>query len=142
VTSRHLKLLVLLLPLLIARSLLPIGFMLSFDEGIPRIVFCPGEISVPGTPDSHGQHDSHTAHLTHQGPGHEHHHGANESDANSAEHSHQTCPFAFAGAAPLTFLAAFSPELPAPEAITGPPDPAIFALAPRAHPIRGPPTLS
>jgi hypothetical protein len=140
VPSRHLKLFVLLLPLLIARSLLPIGFMLSFDEGTPRIVFCPGEMSVPGTSGGHGQHESHSAHQALQG--HEHHHGADESDAHSAEHGNQSCPFAFAGAAPLTVLAAFSPELPAPEAITGPPDSAIFALAPRAHPIRGPPTLS
>lgn len=137
-THRHFKLIVLLLPLFIARSLLPIGFMLAFDEGIAQLVFCPGQLAVAGKPaGTIGQHD---AHLAHQG--HEHHHGGAQSDSSSQESSHQACPFAFAAAAPLTVAYNFASEPPSSEAIAASPDSAILIVAFRAHPIRGPPTLS
>lgn len=136
-TARHLKLLVLLLPLFIARSLLPIGFMVSFDEGMPRIVFCPSQMPVPSQPIDGGTHAMHMA----QGHEHHHHHqGAG--DSTSTDQSHQTCPFAFAGAAPLAVALAFSAEPPTSEAIASPDESTILILASRAHPIRGPPVLS
>lgn len=142
----RLKLLVLLLPLFIARSLLPIGFMLSFDEGIARIVFCSGEIPAPAstsTPAQHTAHHVHDAHAQHQAQQtHEHHHGGAESGTVDTEQSHQTCPFAFAAAAPLACVDAFAAEpLPA-EAIAAPQDSAILIATSRAHRIRGPPAFS
>jgi hypothetical protein len=139
VTPRHFKLIVLLLPLLIARSVLPIGFMLSFDGGTPQLVFCPAQ-SAPS------QSNATDAHAAHHASHHEHHHGpghndSNQSETGSAEHVTQ-CPFAFAAAAPLAFADDFVAEpLPA-EAITGPSASAILIVALGAHPIRGPPALS
>jgi hypothetical protein len=136
VNPRHLKLLVLLLPLFIARSLLPIGFMLSLDEGSPRIVFCPGQITVPSEPGHDGPHEMHLSHQGHE------HHSEGSTDSSSAEQGHQTCPFAFAAAAPLTASDVFAPEPPSSEAIVGPLDSTILVVALRAHLIRGPPALS
>src|SRR5688500_15690497 len=141
VIPRHLKLFVLLLPLFIARSMLPIGFMVSFDEGMPRIVFCPSQISVPA------QATSDDPHAMHLAQGHEHHHQTTHhhegaGDSIGAEQSHQSCPFAFAAAAPFASALAFSADPPASEAIAALPDSTISLLASRAHPIRGPPVLS
>ena len=134
--AHHFKLLVLLLPLLIARSVLPIGFMLSFDGGAPRIVVCPAQNAIPSAAANHGAHQAHPAH-----PGVEHH-SVDQSDAHSAEHSHQICPFALGAAAPLAFASVFAPEPSSSEAIAGAPNPGILAVAFHAQPIRGPPALS
>jgi len=140
---------VVLLPLFIARSMLPIGLMLSFEEGMPRLVLCPGTITVPGKP-GHGQHDAHLAHLAH--PGHEQHrhdldhlgedHQGEDQPGGSAEHGQQICPFAFAGAAPLASGHDVAFEPPVSEQIVTPPAAAILFAASRAHPIRGPPAHS
>ena len=135
VTSRHLKLLVLLLPLFLARSMLPIGFMVSFDAGIPQIVFCPSATA----PIDSTSNDPHAMHAQH---GHEHHHDAASTDSSSAEQSHQTCPFAFAAAAPLSAFVVFAPEPPAAETIASAINSDIRVVTFRAHPIRGPPSLS
>jgi hypothetical protein len=127
---------VVLLPLFIARSMLPIGLMLSFDEGVPRLVLCSGTISVPGK-SGHGQHD---AHLAHQG--HEQHHHGEDQPGGSAEHGQQICPFAFAAAAPLTADHGVASEPSLSEEIAAPPAAAILLVTSRAHPIRGPPALS
>jgi hypothetical protein len=136
VSPRSLKLLVLLLPLLIARSMLPIGFMLSFDDGAARIVFCPSQ----ATPPNLAGVDAAAAAATHHA--HEHHHAQGDVGADSAEHSTQSCPFAFAAAAPLASIHTFAPEPPPTDAIAGPRDRLILLVASRAHPIRGPPVLS
>jgi hypothetical protein len=137
---------VVLLPLFIARSMLPIGLMLSFEEGVPRLVLCPGTITVSGQP-GHAQHDAHLAHLAHQG--HQHHHdqdhlGAQGEDqlGDNAGHGQQICPFAFAGAAPLASGHGVAFEPPVSEKIAAPSATAILFAASRAHPIRGPPALS
>jgi hypothetical protein len=136
VKPRSFKLLVLLLPLFIARSMLPIGFMLSFDDGAARIVFCPSQTTLPNLAGV----DAAAAAPTHHG--HEHHHAQGDAGADSTEHSTQSCPFAFAAAAPPASVHAFAPE-PAPtDAIAGPRDRLIVLVASRAHPIRGPPVLS
>ena len=135
---RHLKLFVLLLPLFIARSLLPIGFMVSFDAGIPQLVFCPSQVTLP-TPTSG---DAHALQLA---QGHEHHHqhheGADET-SSSVEQNHQSCPFASAAAAPLVSAIAFTASPTVSEAIAAPSESAVLPFPSRAHPIRGPPLLS
>jgi hypothetical protein len=130
VNSRRLKLLVLLLPLFIARSLLPIGFMVSFDTGTAQLVFCPGEAPSQG----------HSANAAH----HEHHHshGSGDKGSGGSEHSHQTCPFAAAGAAPFAVASVFAADPQVAEAIAASPQATIPTLVFRAHPIRGPPALS
>lgn len=136
---RHLKLLALLLPLFIARSLVPIGFMLSFEGGAPALVFCPSQIALPNVPDNEGEHQTHlTAH--HDGEHQRHHHGGDHSDSSSV--NQQTCPFAFAAAAPLGVAHNFAVEPPPSEAIPAPPESAIRIAVSRAHTIRGPPALS
>ncbi len=135
VIPRHIKILLLLLPLFIARSMVPIGFMLAFDEGTPRIVFCPSQLTLPGEPVSADEHVEHSAHHAHQ-------QSSEQSDADRAELSHQTCPFAFAAAAPLSAANLFEPEPAASEVIARPHQLALPSVAARAHLIRGPPALS
>ncbi len=135
-SPRQFKLIAWLLPLFIARSLLPIGFMLSFDASGARIVFCPSVISMPM--ETGGAHD-HAAHAHHNHASHQAHH---DGSSGSAEQSHQNCPFAFAAAAPIAAIAHFAVTPRAAEIITGPSDAAIITLDARAHPIRGPPALS
>lgn len=133
VNRRRLTLLALLLPLFIARSLLPIGFMLSFDGGTPQMVFCP---SI--APAQAAQNADHAMH----GAGHEHHAHAHDHDSNGSDKSHQTCPFAFAGAAPLLAATAFAAEPQIAEAFIAPPALELPTLSFHANPIRGPPSLS
>ena len=135
---RHLTLLALLLPLFIARSLLPIGFMLSFDGGTPQMVFCPSVVTTVetsvGVPDAgHAMHMSHGGHAHH-----DHDHDSN----GKADQSHQTCPFAFAGAAPLLAATAFAAEPQVSGAFIAPPALALPVVVFHANPIRGPPSLS
>jgi hypothetical protein len=135
VNSRRLKLLVLLLPLFIARSLLPIGFMVSFDTGTAQLVFCPGE-----APSQNHSTNGHSANAAH----HEHHHshGSDDTGTGGTEHSHQTCPFAAASAAPFAVASVFAADPQVAEAIAAPLQATIPTLVFRAHPIRGPPALS
>ena len=140
VKRRDLKLLALLLPLFVVRSFVPTGFMLSLDGGMLSLVFCPSQISLPSVLGNDGAHETYLAH-DHEGADHGHH-GGDEADSSSAHQDQQTCPFAFAAAAPLGIAQNFALEPPHSEAISGPPDSAIRSAVSRAHPIRGPPSLS
>jgi hypothetical protein len=88
---RHLNLLSLwILPLLLARALIPTGFMLAVDAGSLQLTFCPAVVEPPS---SH-QHSAH------------HHAGAANDEAAShndpAANEHDApCPFSLvASAAP------------------------------------------
>jgi hypothetical protein len=116
--SRRAWLAVLLLPWLVARAVVPAGFMPVVHGGDVHLAFCGGMAGATGVPGGHA-------------PGH----GA--SDAG--------CPFALgAGAAPLPGIAAALPDGPAtldraPEAA------ARRAVAPgpvRVHSPRAPPVLA
>lgn len=133
-TFRRLMLSVVLLPLFIARSMLPSGLMLSFDAAGPRLVPCPGIIAVP-------HNLGHERHQAHPGPqGHEQHsYGENQS---GAKHEQQLCLFAFAAAAPLMQYAHAILESSVFEEIAALPATAISVSTSRAHPIRAPPALS
>jgi hypothetical protein len=141
VISRHPKwALLLLLPLLIARGLLPAGFMVSFDEGVPRLVFCSA--SSVGVHRKLIEHNHHQDDVQPSHHGHEHDQSEDSSHAGDSEHGGPQCPFALSAAAPLAFTATFIVEpLPA-EAHASPSESPIALIASRAHPIRGPPALS
>jgi hypothetical protein len=83
---RHLKLLSFwILPLLLARALIPTGFMLSVDAGSLQLTFCPAVVQ-PREPSAH-------EHLSH-------HHAGAATDA-AANDDNAPCPFSLvASAAP------------------------------------------
>ncbi|MET0535086.1 MAG: hypothetical protein ABW171_12745 [Steroidobacter sp.] len=89
---RHLQLLSLwILPLLLARALIPTGFMLSVDAGSLQLVFCPA-VQTTG---SKQQLDSS---MHHSGM---HHAGAADADTASHDDDNAPCPFSLvASAAP------------------------------------------
>lgn len=94
---RHLKLLSLwILPLLLARALIPTGFMLSVDAGSLQLVFCPAGVVQPLREQLSNQQPEHSSH--HAGM-----HHADAADAEAASHSNDNapCPFSLvASAAP------------------------------------------
>ncbi|MGE0116054.1 MAG: hypothetical protein AB7T07_14375 [Steroidobacteraceae bacterium] len=109
-----------LLPLLVARALMPVGFMAQARDGKFQIVFCMAGVSLPQA----AAHD--------------------DAGSDRASQSDLSCPFAHAAAAPLldtssSVVIAFFPSAeiypPAdlPNHASGPPR---FDLA------RGPPALS
>lgn len=77
-----------LLPALVPRALLPVGFMPEIDRAGIHIGFCPGEAQPPGA-------------LA----GAQHHHGADHGSPSPARHP--PCLFA------LSASPAFAPEVPA-----------------------------
>jgi hypothetical protein len=140
--------LLLLLPLIAARGLLPAGFMLSFDSGRPQLVYCPafGQ-SIQGqsvqSPSAHryAAQDLADVHAAH----HQHHHDAtSHGTSDHAAHDSSLCPFALAASmAPPSVVpvAVFSGIV---IATTPHFSDDFFAsrIASNAHPIRGPPALS
>lgn len=104
---RHsLKLLSLwILPLLLARALIPTGFMLSVEAGQLQLMFCPAGVVQPmGMPAGMQQ----LAHSEHQGMHHEGmHHGGNTDQASSS-HANQDsapCPFSLVASATPSAIA-------------------------------------
>lgn len=95
---RHLNLLSLwILPLLLARALIPTGFMLSVDAGQLQLMFCPaGVVQLPGSQQAH-------AGMHHEGM----HHGGDTDQASSSHASQDSapCPFSLvASAAPSAIV--------------------------------------
>ncbi len=116
-----------LVPLLVARAFVPVGFMLSADASGLSLVFCTG-VALPEAPPSHAAHHGHGEH---------HDQGSEHHAAGSL------CPFAVASAS-------VSPAIPA---LAAAPLPDFYApaldstLSPqarllRSQSIRGPPALS
>lgn len=123
---RHL-LLMLLVPLMLARGLLPGGFMVSFEEGQAQWVMCPADGPVP------------------MPAGHEHHHHHHRDNGTpSTGHDAGKCPFASAaGAAVQPTIVAFAPAVADADAAVSIDDFTFErGIVARAHPIRGPPHLS
>jgi len=136
-----------LLPLLLARALIPSGFMLGAGTDGFGLIFCSGTMSMPMSeagarhqhPAGHVDHSMHMAHAAHASSmddaGHDGTHGENESAA---------CPFAIGACAAsidiphlAAVMAAPAGELVRLVILAGS---SIVSL--RAHPIRGPPQLS
>ena len=120
----------LVLPVLVLRALIPVGYMPVSDRGGIHIDFCPGEAQPPGV-------------LTAQSPAHHHHHGGADHGAPAPE-SHAPCLFALSASpafAPAVAVAAVIPP-----AATAPAEsPAHRVYVPaivRAQSPRGPPQLA
>ena len=143
-----------LLPLLLARALIPSGFMLGAGAEGFGLIFCSGTMSMSMSMDGGGRHVQsaghvdHSMHMAHaasaasmdhaEHPGH-----ADRGNPHSANES-AACPFAI-GACVASIdiphlavgMAAPVDEAFRPVTLVGS---GSFAL--RAHPIRGPPSLS
>jgi len=118
-----------LLPLLVARAFLPVGFMLATTQadGL-QLAFCPDQAPiVQGT-----HHASTGGHADHAGPHH------------SGSHVDPPCPFAVAAVAAVIDIPHLAPvaseavEQILPERVIAVP----LAGPQRADRIRGPPSLS
>jgi len=91
---RHLKLLSFwILPLLLARALIPTGFMLSVNAGSLQLTFCPAVVqSAEQAPE----------HLAHEHPSHHggmHHADAVDDGAASHNDDNAPCPFSLVASA-------------------------------------------
>lgn len=150
---RHTSLVILLLlPLLLARGLLPAGFMLSFDSGRPELVYCPAQgQSIQGR----YVHDQSVHDLAVQNPidvhaAHHHHHDpdhrapAGSGTSGHSAHDNTLCPFALAASmAPPTAVIQTTFTGIVISSISHFPDDLFASRAiAHAHPIRGPPALS
>ena len=120
----------LVLPVLVLRALIPIGYMPVSDRGGFRIDFCPGEAQPPGV-------------LAALRLAHHHHHGGADHGTPAPE-SHAPCLFALSASpafAPAVAIAAIIPP-----AATAPAEsPALRVFVPaivRAQSPRGPPQIS
>lgn len=133
---RHLNLLsLLILPLLLARALIPAGFMLSVEAGALQLTFCPAGVIQP-LGSQFKQHASH-----HEGM----HHGAAGDEAAAAhDDDNATCPFSLVASTtpsevPYLDAAAYQPSDERFEFLSAP----TFRVGPvRADRIRGPPALA
>jgi hypothetical protein len=120
-----------LLPLLVARAFLPVGFMLATTQadGL-QLAFCPDQAPI-----AQGMHDAHAS-----TGGHGDHSGAH----HSGTHLDPPCPFAVAAVAAvidiphLAPVAAQAAEQFLPERVVAIP----LAGPQRIDRIRGPPSLS
>ena len=139
---RFLKLLSLwILPLLIARAVIPAGYMLSTADGL-RLEFCPAVIQSVAPPAvDHAAHAAHHDASVSQHAMHQADQGA-EHPANA--HENAPCPFSLVAAIALLDV----PFLPASAVVADDQDadfvsvPAFNVGPPRIDQIRGPPVLS
>ena len=108
----------LLLPFLVARALMPVGFMAQAQGGKLQIVFCSAGFSQPGL----DHHD----------------------DKHADGHNDFSCPFAHVAAAPLLIVSSSEViAFIATAAVVLPADSPYYAVGPpRFIATRGPPPLS
>ncbi len=138
---QYLKLLSLwILPLLLARALIPAGFMLSVDAGRLQLMFCPsGVVQALFSPKA-TQQQAHAEHQHHQGM---HHGGADQASA-SHDDDNSPCPFSLVASATPCDIPHLAGAADAPRderfAFLSAP---TFRVGPiRADRIRGPPSLA
>ncbi|MBM0108257.1 hypothetical protein JM946_26300 [Steroidobacter sp. S1-65] len=133
-----------ILPLLVARALIPAGFMLSVEAGRLQFMFCPSGVVQPLGKRMFGEVQSaeQQAHAEHhQGM----HHGG-DADQASPSHSQDNapCPFSLVASAAPGAIAYVSnvDATPRDERFELPSSP-TFRVGPiRTDLIRGPPSLS
>ena len=119
-----------LLPLMLLRAFVPMGFMLSGESGGLAITFC-SSVAAPSGSDIHAAHHHHDA----QGAAH-HHHG-------SEAHERSVCPYGLTGPAQTAAVITFEASVPVAELSATPGEPSQPHLTPaQVEPIRGPPTLA
>lgn len=136
---RHLKLLSLwILPLLLARALIPAGFMLSMDAGSLQLMFCPAVVQPARQLPAHLAHEHSSQHGGMHHPDAEGHDSASHNDDNAP------CPFSLVAAA----VPADVPHLqdsaivPSDERFDFISAPAVRVGPVRTDRIRGPPAIA
>lgn len=93
--TRRLAIALLVLPALLLRGLIPVGFMPEVDaRGGISIALCPGETALPD--------NAARAPLGHQHDSHAHQHGSHSSPGAPGATHHAPCLFAASGAAAVT----------------------------------------
>ena len=140
----YLKLLSLwILPLLVARALIPAGFMMSVDAGRLQLMFCPSGVVQPLFSPKGLQQQAQSVHQHHQGMQGMHHGGADQA-SSSHDDDNAPCPFSLVASAtscdiPYLVGAADAPRDERFEFLSAP----TFRVGPvRADRIRGPPSLA
>lgn len=136
----YLKLLSLwILPLLVARALIPTGFMLSVDAGRLQLMFCPSGVVQPlDSPQATQQH----AHAEHHAG--MHHGGEAEQSSPAHDIDNAPCPFSLVASAADCEIPYLAGVIDVPrderfEYLSAP----TFRVGPvRADRIRGPPSLA
>lgn len=139
---QYLKLLSLwILPLLVARALIPTGFMLSVDAGQLQLMFCPSGIVQPLFSPKAMQQQAHAEHQHHQGM---HHGGGADQSSPSHDDDNAPCPFSLVASAAACEIPHLAGAADAPrderfEYLSAP----TFRVGPvRTDRIRGPPSLA
>jgi hypothetical protein len=123
-----------LLPFLVARALVPAGFMLSVVDGGLDLTFCPSVTSVAQAAGQHHDASHHDASHAHDQGEHSDHYRASDTSA---------CPFGVAGGASMVAnyaLADFALATPA-ELLPSYTAPRAANRPIRAQRIRGPPAI-
>lgn len=136
-----------IVPLLIARALIPTGFMVSVGADGLELMFCPGAVTAAdrsqraSLADFHSAslHAGHGDRLAHQGAQH-----SSDRDAAGASHENAPCPFSLVVSGvsfdvPFLAAASFAPTDDFVEFISAP---ASSAGPLRTDRIRGPPARS
>jgi hypothetical protein len=145
---RHLlKLLSLwILPLLVARALVPAGFMLSAEAGRLQLTFCPSGVVQPLGLAAVAQQQAHAEHHDHDGGMHHagmHHAGGDEASSSHSAQDDAPCPFSLVASAtllsvPYSAVAAVAAD----ERFEFIATPVVQAGPIRTDRIRGPPSLA
>ena len=118
-----------LLPLMLLRAFVPMGFMLSGESGALAITFC-SSIVAPAA------NDIHAAHHHDAQPAAHHHHG-------SEAHERSVCPYGLTGPAQVAAVITFEASAPVAELSATPGESPQPSLTPsQTEPIRGPPALA
>jgi hypothetical protein len=123
-----------LLPLLVLRAFIPVGFMLSSGPQGLQLMFCPGVMQASGGHPAAADHGASSA----DGSGHGNQHG----DSHE-QHEQSPCPYGLVSAAAwvephLALLRGITTD----EAISLPPISPLDRSPATAEPIRGPPLTS
>jgi hypothetical protein len=124
-----------IVPLLIARAMIPAGLMLSVDADGLALMFCSGSVSHPVAAGQAAQHDGHAGHHdASQHSGHAQHQG----------HENSPCPFSLAASvAPTDVECCASTAILSADAIFEFLSAPTFSVGPpRTDHIRGPPSLA
>jgi hypothetical protein len=136
----------LLLPALVLRSLIPLGFMPMFGPGFGvQFVVCEGYAPVPGTAPSMSMDMAAgvpmDAAMGVPGHGHSDDGIAHPDTGTQGQHDHSTCPYGTSpalGGLPTLAVVLVAIE-PAAELAVALPQVAYFEISPRAQSPRGPP---
>lgn len=137
-----------IVPLLLARAMIPAGFMLSVGADGLDLMFCSGSMQMPaGLQQPAGDHSEHAGHASHHEAGQHSGHGSShhgDAASDGSTHSNAPCPFSLAASAAsvdVLYLAAVA-SASTDETVAFISAPAASAGPLRTDRIRGPPRFS